>query len=919
MGALVADLAKIGFAADTSGLQQAEAALNKLPPAAKAAETASDQVSIALDGVSAAAQGVAATTGKATQVINAATGATNSQATAVGKDAAALNSAGSAIDRFVNGEGKATQAINNATNAFNVQATAAGKTTRALQDQLAVQQRINALTGVSGGSNSAERAADVEAYASAMDDLRAKYNPLFAAQRSYRQNLDEIKMALRTGAISQTEYAAAMSRTKDQFAAHVRGINNAGKAYQGMSHDAKNLSYQIVDVTQGLLSGQPVYQIFAQQAGQIGQVIATSPNGLGGLMKELGRAIAGILTPARLLSLGLIAVGAASLYLASSIISSLKSLDDLSRAINVPISRLHELEQAASFKGITSDAFAAGMKSFADRVYEARQNMGDLNGLMIANNMQAKTFDQYLANVADLVSRSTDGMQRQKILEAAGLPTTSEWVRLMSQGSKGIAAAVAETQRFNDAAEQNLIAKARKFDEEWNKATTKISQYLRSLAIDGLSWIDQLSAKMIAMGSGVAAALAVALAPFSLLLAGVTAVIAAAGAAYALYKGNEANQSAEGKQPTRVLITGGTTEQAPGGKPVRTQAELLAENQQMQQRLSILGDMATITEQVKLRELELNAAGLQGVGVTNQRRDALLNATRAQAENNLVNQQAQAGIFNVALAQKAANDTLQMWIDKGIVDKTNTEQMAAAKLVLAKNIQAASDAAKIASAQLPGVMQLQIEYGNFSKMLDTTLVNSFNSLVTPIQDVLNGTTSLKDGFKNMAVVVLKAIQEMIIKMLILKPLMAGISGLFGGGGGFLSSLFGVKSAQGNVFANDNITPFANGGAFTNSVVNKPTVFAFASGVGLMGEAGPEAIMPLTRGPDGSLGVQMYGANSNNQTSSNQIVYSPSYQLGGSATQEDIENLKRLQAEDRARFTQKVASAIPELRRRGYKV
>jgi phage-related minor tail protein len=56
--------------------------------------------------------------------------------------------------------------------------------------------------------------------------------------------------------------------------------------------------------------------------------------------------------------------------------------------------------------------------------------------------------------------------------------------------------------------------------------------------------------------------------------------------------------------------------------------------------------------------------------------------------------------------------------------------------------------------------------------------------------------------------------------------------------------------------------FANGGAFSNSIVSSPTLFKFADGgtmrTGLMGEAGPEAIMPLKRGADGSLGVQANG-------------------------------------------------------------
>ena len=54
--------------------------------------------------------------------------------------------------------------------------------------------------------------------------------------------------------------------------------------------------------------------------------------------------------------------------------------------------------------------------------------------------------------------------------------------------------------------------------------------------------------------------------------------------------------------------------------------------------------------------------------------------------------------------------------------------------------------------------------------------------------------------------------------------------------------------------------FAQGGAFTNSVVSSPTAFGMSGGgVGVMGEAGPEAIVPLARASDGSLGVRMMGA------------------------------------------------------------
>ena len=66
----------------------------------------------------------------------------------------------------------------------------------------------------------------------------------------------------------------------------------------------------------------------------------------------------------------------------------------------------------------------------------------------------------------------------------------------------------------------------------------------------------------------------------------------------------------------------------------------------------------------------------------------------------------------------------------------------------------------------------------------------------------------------------------------------------------------TPSANGNIFGRNGIQKFAMGG-----VVNKPTIFPFANGTGLMGEAGPEAIMPLQRAANGKLGVIASGGGS----------------------------------------------------------
>ncbi len=78
----------------------------------------------------------------------------------------------------------------------------------------------------------------------------------------------------------------------------------------------------------------------------------------------------------------------------------------------------------------------------------------------------------------------------------------------------------------------------------------------------------------------------------------------------------------------------------------------------------------------------------------------------------------------------------------------------------------------------------------------------------------------------------------------LRPMFSGLSGMLGGL---------LASADGNVFSTGRVRAFASGG-----VVNGPTLFPMANGLGLMGEAGPEAIMPLARGPDGKLGVRAQG-------------------------------------------------------------
>ncbi|WP_448678970.1 phage tail tape measure protein [Pseudomonas nicosulfuronedens] len=98
---------------------------------------------------------------------------------------------------------------------------------------------------------------------------------------------------------------------------------------------------------------------------------------------------------------------------------------------------------------------------------------------------------------------------------------------------------------------------------------------------------------------------------------------------------------------------------------------------------------------------------------------------------------------------------------------------------------------------------------------------------------------------------------------------SAVSSYFGGGAttagasasdytGAAFNNWSAMQAKGGGWANG-VQFFANGAAFTNSIVSRPTAFGMAGGrTGVMGEAGPEAILPLARGADGSLGVRSVG-------------------------------------------------------------
>lgn len=132
------------------------------------------------------------------------------------------------------------------------------------------------------------------------------------------------------------------------------------------------------------------------------------------------------------------------------------------------------------------------------------------------------------------------------------------------------------------------------------------------------------------------------------------------------------------------------------------------------------------------------------------------------------------------------------------------------------------------------------EAGTLSTSIGRGLRRAFDGLIF---DGMKLSDALRDVARSMSESVYAAA---------MKPVQNAIGGAIATGmNSLLSGLF--PFAEGGAFTQGRVMPFARGG-----IVSSPVSFAMRGGRGLMGEAGPEAIMPLARGADGKLGVQAAG-------------------------------------------------------------
>ncbi|HHT2394023.1 TPA: phage tail tape measure protein, partial [Enterobacter kobei] len=151
------------------------------------------------------------------------------------------------------------------------------------------------------------------------------------------------------------------------------------------------------------------------------------------------------------------------------------------------------------------------------------------------------------------------------------------------------------------------------------------------------------------------------------------------------------------------------------------------------------------------------------------------------------------------------------------------------------------------------------EATDYSSMAADGMKQAMGGAVTTITDMLNGNV---DSWKDWGVSVLKIIQNVLVNMAVANGV-SSIGSLFSFGASSAataSSGTAIQNAGANFTFNakGNVYDSPSLSAYSNGVFQTPQLFAFAKGAGIFGEAGPEAIMPLTRAPNGDLAVRAVG-------------------------------------------------------------
>lgn len=658
-----------------------------------------------------------------------------------------------------------------------------------------------------------------------LDRLRAKYNPLYAVIMRYKEAQLEIRSAHAAGVLSTDEMTAALDRNRRSTLASIDAIKGRNKAItdtppannnNNLRFQTTNLTYQAQDIF-ATSTTMPWWTVAMQQGPQVAGVMTNVEN----KAQALRGALMGLISPWSLISVAAVGATAYAIQYFSTIGSEGEKSNSLLE------------EQAELVRNVVrqwGDAVPA-LKAYSDALQSAK----DAQELLKATDQTAgQQWEVARKQVADLN------------IEFADLMTMMQSAGLEAESIKGL-------QRSWDGVTES-IRKGKTDTEAMNSVQQGLASALQTTGVT-------------AIGN------------FSKAFSDLSTTIAGAARQANIFR----------EQALQALLTG------QNGPDLNQLSPLFTENGKFVSGKDFTPINAPVPEKRPLVELsylpgeekELKSAARSATSAANAYRDLIKSADDRVAQMKLEAELAgQTGVAADALRFKL--DLLQQSEEKGRSLSSKQVEAINSRVEAFKKYAEAAASAKLKAdllfereqlgrssmdQQIAGALRssgLPVDFDSYEAGLIRTnyqlqyardLAGEFTSTFF---DGLRQGESVWDAFGNAGVKALQRIADTLMNDVLnsffsvsnassgsggglFSGLLGGLGSLFGGGTGAFPSAPGGLYAKGGTFL-DGIS------GYSNQVVNRPTMFAFAKGTGLMGEAGPEAIMPLTRDASGRLGV-----------------------------------------------------------------
>jgi hypothetical protein len=915
----LADIAQLGFAADTSGLKDAKASMEALVPAAKKADASGDKLSSTLAKVDATADKLASA-------------------------AAGLSSAVTKMNMVLDasrGEAVGTAA------AFGTLVNSASK----------VGVTFNSVASASAGAATA-----TQATATAATGASASFDQLDSHVKAYRANLRQLKidqMAAGSGGQQLDAHMIAYRDHLDKAAVSAAGV---GKAIKFTAQDTLNASRQLSDIGVTLAMGMNPFMIAIQQGPQLLDILqnkaAVTGQTLGTVFRAAGAAIWAALAPLLPFIIGIaVVIGtiAAAFGLATrSINDNTKSITD---GMGLTEKQLEKVKKAGVDTSVTiGDTFKATFEVLGERITEAfRGPIKKVNSLWdqamdaitvagsgAIKDIVATFFGGYYAIIAlwktmpstfsgiaalignafismfegllNRVVKQINGIN-DKInggLKAVGIDfqfATLDSVkldRINNKEAKATADAIGSGydegykrgtkayDRFTRDVRQRAVRNRRKLITDAAGDAAKGAKTPKGPKSDGEKFEDIVKGANNDIAAQKARELAAGIdmtAEASATLEEKTKLLNEANS-----KGIKLTDAMRGKIDELSAAYGKAkvaADNAVGLKDVlKTGDKDIADVKAQADMIGLYGrQLAYATEMAKLLG-EAKSKGMTPDAIAKNmpqfegKANTYADASDKLATGQFMEQQRVAAKERmIALQQEqqqigmSADETTRLRIENDLLAQARQ-----------KNVTLSP--AEIASLQGTAAAQAGVENG----VRRTREAIDFARDATKgfVSDLRSGLSQGESLFKSFGNAVMGVLDKVIDKLLDMT-----LSGEGGSTGGFLGSLtkifsgvVGTKSTTPTAALPDPMVKFAKGGAFSNGVVDKASSFA----MGQMGEAGPEGVLPLARGPDGSLGVQMHGGKSGGNTYAPEINVNNTYVLAGAMSSADVQRSIQQSAE-----------------------